>query len=325
MSDPSARPRLLWTWPEAWEEIAPLRSLLEGFAEVDVRQPDGEELAALVANYDILVPRLSHEIGAALLGRAARLKLIGTPSTGSDHIAVAEAQRRGILTVTLKDDRDFLDSVQATAELAWLLIQACHRRLREALAQVERGEWQAQAVRGHELIGRTLGIVGYGRLGTMVSRFAHAFRMDVIATDPHVKITDPWVRQVSLDELLAEADAISLHVHLNEQTRGLIGRDAFARMKRGAVLVNTSRGGVIDEAALLEALRSGQLAAAGLDVIEGERDPHRAQRPLLRYAAEHPNLILTPHMGGCTVESQAKAFLRFAELLREAWGRTRAG
>jgi len=317
-------PRMLWCLPEAFVDAPALRPRLERFASVDVRRPAQAELASIVRYYDILVPRLSHEVNESMLDSAPSLKLIGTPSTGSDHIAVAAAKRRGIETVTLKDDRAFLDSIQATAELAWLLILACHRRFREALDQVERGQWNAQDVRGHELMGRTLGIVGYGRLGTMVARFAQAFCMRVIATDPFVTIRDPGVKQLPLEQLLVEADIISLHVHLSDSTRGLIGPREFTLMKHGAVLVNTSRGSVINEEALLKALREGKLAAAGLDVIQGERSTDRASRPLLAYAANHRNLIITPHIGGFTQESQIKAHGRFVELLEQAWAQ-RAG
>lgn len=312
-------PSMLWCWPEAWAEIDGLRSVLESFARVDVLAPSQEELVELLPKYEILVPRLSHEVRESMIASCQALRLIGTPSTGSDHIAVDAAASQGVPTVTLKQDPAFLASLPATAELAWLLLLACFRRLREATAQTRDGGWDAQAVRGNELMGQTLGIVGYGRLGKMMGRFARAFRMNVLATDPGTTIEDCGVQQVSLDELLAASDAITMHVHLDESTRGLIGPDAFTRMKPGVVLVNTSRGGVLDETALLRALEHGRVAAAGLDVIQGERDPDRRDRPLLRYAVEHPNLIVTPHIGGCTVESQSKAFLRFAELLRTAW------
>ena len=140
------------------------------------------QLVSEIADYDVLVPRLEHEIDASVLDSGRRLRVIGTPSAGTDHIAVAEAKRRGIEIVSITDDREFLD--QATAELAWLLILACNRNLRQALQHVAEGGWQSSAVRGHELMGRVLGIVGYGRLGNMVSRFAHAFRMRVVAADP---------------------------------------------------------------------------------------------------------------------------------------------
>jgi len=155
----------------------------------------------------------------------------------------------------------------------------------------------------------------------MVSRFAHAFRMNVIATDP-LPIPDDWVRQMPLDALLSEADTITLHVHLTGETRGMIGAEQFSKMKQGSYLVNTSRGALIDEDAMLEVLNSGRLAGAGLDVVCGERHADRAQRPLFKYAAEHDNLIITPHVGGCTLEGQHKAVLYFAAKLRDVWLQT---
>ncbi|NLF30096.1 MAG: hypothetical protein GX591_04315 [Planctomycetes bacterium] len=311
------RAKLLWTWGEVLAEVPWLRERLEAFADVTVAHPAPAELAGRLAGHDVLVPRLSHTIDEPLLAAAA-LRLIGTPSTGSDHIDVAAAARRGIPVVRIKDDRALLDSIQSTAELAWLLVLSCVRNLRAATAHVLRGRWEAGEVRGHELIGRTLGIVGHGRLGTMVGRFGKAFRMKVLAADP-AGVDDPRIEAVGLEELLRRSDVVTLHVHLTEATRRLIGPREFALMKPGAVLVNTSRGGVVDEAALLDALAAGRLAAAGLDVIDGERDPKRADSPLLRYAAAHDNLVITPHVGGCTFEAQAKAFTHFADKLRRAW------
>lgn len=312
-------PRLFWSWVEAWSDMPQLRSLLQEFADVDARSVPIGDLQRDAASYRVFVPHLSHQVDKSFLDAAPNLELIGTPSTGSDHIDVASATARGITVVTLKDEREFLDTVQATAELAWLLILACARRLPEALHQVDQGGWVAQEIRGQELIGRTIGIVGYGRLGSMVSRFAQAFRLRVLATDPYVHIADPSVTQVDLSTLLAESDFVTLHVHLNEATRGMINRSTLACIKRGAILVNTSRGDVVDEAALIEALDDGRLAAVGLDVVAGERDPQRTQRPLFRYASDHPNVVITPHIGGCTQQSQEKAFLHFAQMLRRAW------
>lgn len=305
------RPALLWCWPEALHELDGLQDFLREFAEPRIGY------AGPLSDAEIWVPRLSHEVNAAAIALAPSLRLIATPSTGTDHIDLAVAGKRGIRVISLKNDREFLDQVQSTAELAWMLILACARNLRAALSMTACGQWDAMAVRGHELIGRTIGIVGYGRLGSMVGRFAHAFRMNVLATDP-VTITEPFVKQVSLDELLKRANIVSIHVHLSDQTRGMIGRRELSLMRPGAVLVNTSRGGIIDEPALVEALSSGRLAAAGLDVITGERDEGIGEHRLIRYARHHDNLILTPHVGGCTFEAQAKAMWFLARRLRQA-------
>ena len=310
------KPRILWLFPEFLDEIPALRGELVAVGQLDPAELNQAELTQRIGNYEIIVPRLSHEINAGVLERAKQLRLIGTPTTGTDHIDIDAARRRGIEVVSIKDDREFLDSVQATAELAWLHILAASRNFRQAIAQVQEGGWVP--VRGHELMGKTLGIVGYGRLGTMVGRFARAFGMDVVATDPR-PITDSGIEQLPLANLLVRADIVTLHLHLTDQTRGLIGRREFELMKRGVILVNTSRGGLVDEAALLDALRSGHVAAAGLDVICGERDPDRANRPLMRYLRDHPNLIITPHIGGCTEESQSKAMRFLVTKLRRSW------
>jgi len=155
-------PAMLWLWPELTDELPELVDLLGSFAQLDSRNLSRSQLMDHIGGYEILVPRLEHEIDAAVLDAAPRLRVLATPSTGTDHIAVGEAERRGIHIVSIKEDREFLDSVQSTAELAWLLILACSRNLRACLTQVSGGGWQRQAVRGHDVIGRTLGIVGYG-------------------------------------------------------------------------------------------------------------------------------------------------------------------
>ena len=312
------RPSLLWTWEDVTNKIPELQGMLESFADAHICQPTRQEMIDLIGQFDIVAPQLDHEVDAEVIDAGQRLRIVATPSTGTDHIDIAHLARRGIELISIKEDTEFLSTVQATAELAWLLILSSCRNMRAAMQQVSDGGWDRQAVEGHELIGRTIGIVGYGRLGTMMGRIARGFRMNVIATDP-LPVSDDWVRQMPLDELLAQADIITIHVHLNDETRGMFGREQFDRIKPGAVLVNTSRGGLIDEAALIDTLASGRLAAAGLDVIQGERDPDRPNRPLLQYAAQHHNLTITPHMGGCTFESQSKAFAYLINKVKHRW------
>ena len=312
-----SRPRLAWLYNDEFHRIDGLHQSLESFASVDSYDGGRDTLLNTVSEYEILVPPLNEKIDKEIIDRGIRLRIIGTPTTGTDHIDVAYAQSVGIKIVSIKDDRAFLDNVQATAELAWLLILACNRNFRAAIDDVLGGGWNRSAVRGHDLMDRTLGIVGYGRLGRMVSRMARAFRMKVMGCDPKA-ISDRWVEQVSLETLLGCADIVTLHVHLDEDTLGLIGREQLARIKRGSYLVNTARGELVDEGALLDALREGRLAGAGLDVVQRELEPIRGERPLLKYAAKHKNLIITPHIGGCTEESQEKAFIFFAEKLGRA-------
>jgi phosphoglycerate dehydrogenase-like enzyme len=173
---------------------------------------------------------------------------------------------------------------------------------------------------GRELYGRTMGLVGYGRLGRLVARSLKALDTRVLAADPHIDpgAAEAGVRMVSLDQLLAEADLVSLHVNLDDKTRGFFGREQFAAMKPGAWFINTSRGELIDEASLLQALESGRLAGAAVDVLCDERTDGMGAHPLVAYARGHDRLLITPHIGGCTLESMAKTELFLAEKVARA-------
>jgi D-3-phosphoglycerate dehydrogenase / 2-oxoglutarate reductase len=307
-------PVIYWCWPEALSSSPTILNVLDSFGKVTTSEisPGSNETV------EILVPRLTHEVDSSLMQRLPTLRIIATPSTGTDHIDLEEARRRNIQVVSLRYDRAFLDSLQSTAELTWLLLLACVRRFRTANEHAMDGHWSPMSVRGNELIGKTVGIVGLGRLGTMVARIAIAFQMRVLGCDIRTVDVD-GVQQVDLKELLRESDVVSVHVHLDDSTRGLIGREEFELMKRGAVLVNTSRGAVLDESALLDALKSGHLAGAGLDVLTGERTADFPSHPLIQYARDHDHLILTPHVGGCTLEAQDKAFVHTAYKIRDVW------
>ena len=165
------------------------------------------------------------------------------------------------------------------------------------------------------LHGRQLGIVGCGRIGGWMARYARAFGMHVVGYDPVLQHWPEAIRPVTLHELVQTSDVVTVHVHLSEATRGLISADLFRRMKEGSIFLNTSRGAVADEAALLEALQSGRLAAAGLDVLEGE--PDTANHPLVRYAQDHDNLLITPHVGGFSPDAVRIVCARAAEKIRD--------
>jgi D-3-phosphoglycerate dehydrogenase / 2-oxoglutarate reductase len=278
---------------------------LERLGEVVSLPASREALLEAVAGFDAYFASLVVRADAEVLERAGRLRAIATPSTGLDHIDLTEAARRGIAILSLKDDTEFLSRVTATAELAWGLLLAVVRRLPGATAAARRGDWARDRFRGRQLSGKTLGVLGYGRLGRMVARYGLAFGMRVLACDVRAVQPEAGVEMTSFDSLLRESDVLSVHVHLTEANRGLVSAGAIAKMKPGAVLLNTSRGAIVDESALLAALESGRLAGAGLDVIHGEWDADLANHPLIRYAAGHENLVITPHVGGVTHESQA--------------------
>ena len=235
------------------------------------------------------------------LARGARLSLFITATTGADHVDALHLDQRGIPLLTLRGQQEVLRNITPAAEHSWLLLQACSRRLRPAIQHVLRGEWDRNQFPGVMLRGTTLGLVGCGRIGQWMSRYAKAFGMNVLGHDPHLASWPEGIEKSDLDPLLERADFVSIHVPLNEDTRGLIGARELEIVKPGAILVNTSRGEVVDEEALRSALLVGRVGAAGLDVLGGEPDIER--HPLVDYAREHENLIITPHIGGFAPEA----------------------
>ena len=234
--------------------------------------------------------------GSELLEKASVLKLIVTATTGADHIDKTVLDKRGIPLLTLRGQREFLKNITPAAEHSWLLLMACARGLRAAVGGVLEGEWNRNKFPGTMLRGRTIGIVGCGRIGQWMARYATAFGMSCVGFDPYLEEWPDHIRKADLEETLETADFVTIHVPLMDETRNLIGGEQLDRMKPGSVLINTSRGEIVDEAALLKALEEGRLSAAGLDVLSGEPDIH--EHPLFQYACSHTNLVMTPHIGG---------------------------
>lgn len=290
---------------------------LGAVAAFDIR--DRSELIVRCAGADVLWIRLRHRIDAEVMSAAPQLRAIVSPTTGLDHIDIDEAEARGITVLSLRGESEFLDAITATSELTWALLLELARQTGAAHANVLHGYWNRDAWRGRSLKGRTLGLLGHGRLGRIVGEYGHAFRMPVIAHDPYVSDYPTHVRPVSFDELLATADILSVHVPLNASTEGLLDASALSRMKRGAWLINTSRGRIVDDAALVDALRAGHLGAAALDVLGGEtgdRADWLMAHPAFAYAQAHDNLILTPHIGGATAEAMAETEMFMARKLK---------
>jgi D-3-phosphoglycerate dehydrogenase len=305
---------------------AEARRVLAQCGTVVERELSRAELLAQLASYDVLIVRLAHQIDREVIDAGPRLRAIVSATTGLDHIDVATARSRGIDVLSLRGETDFLRGVRATAEHTWALLLALQRRIVPAAVAVRGGQWDRDALRGHDLDGKRLGIVGLGRIGRMVAGYGRSFGMEVAAHDPDAVEWPPDVkRHARLDDLLAQSDVLTLHVPLDERSKGCIGREQLALLPRGAVLVNTSRGEVVDEDALLEALESGTLAGAALDVVAHERRPEqRSRSPLLAYAATHDELLVTPHIGGATFESMEKTEVFMARKLLDLVGSPRA-
>jgi D-3-phosphoglycerate dehydrogenase / 2-oxoglutarate reductase len=285
---------------------------LEAVGKLDNLAPDRQEVLRRLPEYDAYMASASVRIDDEFLAQASRLKVIGSPSTGNDHMDVPAIRAAGIELFDIAKEFDLINSFSATSELAFGLALSVIRHIPPAVTSAREGDWARERYSGFQLLDKTLGIVGLGRLGKISARIGNGFAMRVLATDI-ADVSAPDVEMVDFNTLLRESDLILLHVHLNETTQGMIGAEQLSMMKNGAVLINTTRGKVINEAALLEALASGCIAGAGLDVIDGEwlNAAEAAEHPLIAYAREHDNLVITPHIGGATTESiyHARVFM----------------
>lgn len=293
-------------------------SILQSIGELHERVLTRSELIAGLKDFDVLIVRLGFQVNREIIDAGHRLKVIVTATTGLDHIDVTYAESRGITVLSLKGEIEFLRSVPATAEHTWALLLALRRRIAWAYQSVLDGQWDRDVFRGHELKDKRLGLVGFGRVGEQVACYGLAFGMLVGAYDPYREVTPLSVTRFdTLNGLLTWSDIVSLHVLLNKETFGLIGRQEFNLMQAGAILVNTSRGAVINESALLQALVSGHLGGAALDVICNEITlTEHISHPLISYARTHNNLLITPHLSGATYESMEQTELFMANKLK---------
>jgi len=298
------RPVILITESLRFSEAA--AQILRGSAEVRLADLNRHALIAAIPDADAVWVRLRHQIDREVFEAAPRLRLIATPTTGLNHLSLEEAARRDVRIVSLRGQTEFLRDIPATAEHTLALIFALVRHIPAASAHVQSGGWDRDLFCGNDLNGKTAGVIGYGRIGRMVARYLLALGMRVQAADSADLAGEPGVTLVPLNELLEQSDIVTLHASFSEQTRGLIGRSEFARMKAGTWFVNTARGELVDEDALLEALRFGRIAGAALDVLSDEQSAGVGQNRLIEYARHANNLIITPHIGGCTAESMEK-------------------
>ncbi len=277
-----------------------LRPLLEApDVVVDLRPEIGtEELVQAIPRYHALLVRSRVQVTAEVIQAGRQLQVIGRAGVGVDNIDVDAATQAGIIVVNAPTA-----NVVAAAEHTIALLLALARNIPQADRHVRGGQWQRSRFVGTEVRDKTLGLVGLGRIAQLVAERAQCLGMRVLAHDPYVRrelAAQRGVELLPLERLLPQTDFLSVHVPLNESTRGLIGRDELARLKPGARVLNVARGGVVDEEALVEALASGHVAGAALDVFQQE--PLPADHPLLAF----PQVIVTPHLGGSTVEAQEK-------------------
>jgi D-3-phosphoglycerate dehydrogenase len=297
--------RILVSDPLSAKAVQILKSA-PGVSVQEVKGKKEDELVPLVATIDAWVVRGATKVTRRLLDAAPQLRWVARAGAGLDNIDVAAASEKGIGVLNVPGA-----NAVAVAELVFGLLLGLFRQIPAADAAMKRGEWEKSRWSGRELRGKTLAIVGLGKIGGAVARRAKAFEMEVIGFDPIVSSADArtmGVEPVTFEDLFPRAEVLSLHAPMLPETKGMIGAAQIARMPRGAVLVNAARGALVDEVALVEALRSGQLSGAALDVYAEE--PPKGS-PLLSL----PNVVLTPHIGAATVEAQEAVGEEIARML----------
>ncbi len=285
-------------------------SLLRSNSRIEVAVAKGlseAQLIDLIADYEAIIVRSKTSVTTSVIEAARRLKVIGRAGNGLDNIDVATATRRGIAVLNAPDV-----SSNSTAEFALAQLLSLSRNLPQAHASMRAGEWQPARFMGTQVMSKSVGVIGFGAVGRKFARLCLALKMEVLVHDPFLNFEneEAGIEAVTLEELLSRADYVSLHCPLTERTRLLIDAVKLAQMKPGARLINCARGELIDETALLEALQSGRLAGAALDVYASEPP---ANSPLLTL----DTVVLTPHLGASTEEAQQMVGLKIANAVAD--------
>ena len=265
--------------------------------EVDVKDKiSAEELLAVIGEYEGLIVRSASKVTREVIAAAGKLKIIGRAGVGVDNIDVAAATEKGIIVINSPGG----NTIAATEHTMCMMLAMC-RHVAIANETTQKGEWNRKKYTGIELKGKTLGIVGLGRIGAGIAKRCQAFEMNVIGYDPYVtaeRAQNMGVELVDLEGIIERSDIVTVHMPLTAETRGMFNAENISRMKRGVRFVNCARGGIIDERALAEAVKSGQVAAAAIDVFTSE--PMTEDNPLRGV----PGIVITPHLGASTVEAQ---------------------
>ena len=281
---------------------------------------DKNYLINRICEFDILIPNLSVQINSEIISKAQNLTLLATPSTGTDHIEIDLIKKKYIKLISLNDDRLFLEQISSTAEMAWLLVLGSMRKIRKLNNRIQIDKsWDNSDIRGFELNKKTLGIIGYGRLGKLVANYANSFGMNVLAYDINTDQYDSKVEGVFFETLLRNSDVISLHAKLTKKNINIIDELAVSKMKKGVVIVNTARGGLLKSSAILTGLDNEIISAVGLDVLNNEYNSLRLPNdPLIERSLKDDRILITPHVGGATYDSHKLVFYKLAELIKNS-------
>lgn len=310
--------KILNAEPRGYSRIA--YKILERLGKVIEENCSRNRLIEVIPDIDILIVRLNHKLDKEFFDIAKKLKIIVTATTGLNHIDLDIADSNGVKVLSLKSERDFLDTVTATAELTWTLVLALYRHLPGAIKHVENAGWNRDFFIGKQLKGKTIGVIGYGRLGSIVADYARVFKMNIVANDPYVDNMPIDIKKVSLNKLLEVSDVITLHVSYDQSTHHMLGSKEFKNIKTGALFINTSRGELVDEEAMIKAFDQKKLSGLAVDVLNGEAEKKQdwlKYNKLWKKSLINKNIIITPHIGGATYESMEDAEVFLANKLKK--------
>jgi len=280
--------------------------------------PTLDEVKSIISNFDAIFTNPNKSkvfLGKEILDNASRLKVICTASTGTNHIDKLYAQKLGLTVISITEERDIINKISATAELSFGLTLASLRHIVKSHISVLNGDWDYEKFIGRQMNFLTIGIIGFGRLGSMYANFCKAFGSRIIVYDPFKIIDDEKIAQVkNLTDIFKNSDVIALHVHVTNQTIGMINKSSFDQMKKNVVLINTSRGDIVNEKDLVNFLVANSEARVATDVLADEI-LSREKSPLLIFSKKSEQVIITPHIGGMCSESQEIAYEHAVKLL----------
>lgn len=271
---------------------------------------------------NILVIRNLTQVDKKLINSVPKLKIVASPTTGLNHIDIDYLNKKKIKLISLRGQTKFLETISSTAEHTIALLLSLIRHVPWSFDEVKRGKWPRDQFIGNQLKGKTVGILGYGRLGKIVARYCKVFNTNIISYDPSVSkeiMLKNGVKKVSFDELFKKSDIVSLHVLLTKETKSLVKEKHFHMMKKNAVLINTARGEIIEKNALYKALKNRWIKGAGIDVMWDERKDgsHLKKDPLWKYAKGNKNLLMSSHLGGVSFEAMEETENFIANLVKE--------
>ncbi len=300
--------------------IAGVPEILEDIGHVSyMDDPTLEEVIDVINEYDAIYTNPNKSkvfIGRELIDAAKNLKVICTASTGTNHIDKVYASEKGLPILALTEERKVIERISSTAELAFALTMASLRHVIKSHNKAIQGEWDYTKYIGRQMNCLTIGVIGYGRLGSLYSGYCHAFGSKVLVYDPYKKVKNPDLEQVnSLNNLLESSDVIAVHVHVTEETFGMLNAECFKKMKNDVLIINTSRGDIINESDLVVFLKNSPKARIATDVLADEVR-NRLDSPLLKYALDSDQVLITQHIGGMTREAQEIAYGHAARRLK---------